>query len=463
MTSLLPGHVTERPLYYPIDMDDIMNFSNNSAAQPEVTSAVTTVADGGNSSSPAYVDASKNFIFYSLSFIIPFGLICNTLSIFVFMSPPLRPRAASWYLAALALSDDMALLTAMVEYWFKDPHIGLPIIKNSYAVCIINTHISYTSRVLSAWLVTSFTVERFIGVVFPLKRAALSTTTHARRLVVGEFIICFVITSFTLFTIDVVDHKSYGKECDVLPERAHIYSVFNTVFLIFGSIIIPILIIFTLNMFILYKVYQRKVLFTPKNMRFSGMQPVVHNKASRDFNIATLLLVVSTTFVILNAPYCVCWVVLYFQHFKEGWDGNNTEVHWHLFAAKYVTTVPYYLNYSINFALYSLCARAFRVAVGRVFSFRANCCRFLRKDDHSDTKNTVMEHLCMEQRCIRGAGRTPVEEVPHTSTGRPTKTKLKVSDKRRSSRSRSSESKSRSASGEKHADDNKRDTGSDGK
>ncbi len=437
-----------------------MNFSNNSAAQPELTPALMRAADDGNSSHPSYLNVSKDFMFYSFSFIIPFGLICNTLSIFVFMSRPLRSRAASWYLAALALSDDVALLSGMVEYWLKDSRIGLPIIKNSNVVCIINTHLSYTSRVLSAWLVTSFTVERFIGVVFPLKRAALSTTTHARRLVLGEVIICYVITGFTLFTIGV-DDMSYGKECDVLPDRAHIYSVFNTLFLIFGSIIMPILIIFTLNMFILYKVYQRKVLFTPKNMRFGGMQRKVNNKASRDFNIATLLLVVSTTFVILNAPYCVCWVVVYFQHVRVGWEDTSREVQWHLFAAKYFTTVPYYINYSINFALYSLCARAFRVALVRMFSFRTKCCPFLDRNDFSDTKNTVMKHLCVRKHCVRRAERTPMEEIPLSSTIEPTIPKSKMSNKGRSSRTWPSESKIKSASSEKHTNYGKKVVGSD--
>ncbi len=386
-----------------------MNFSNNSEAQADVTSTVITATDDRNASQPAYVNVSRNFMFYSFSFIIPFGLICNTLSIFVFMSRSLRSRAASWYLAALALSDDMALLSGMVDHWLKDSRIGLPIIKNSNVVCIINTHISYTSRVLSAWLVTSFTVERFIGLTFPLKRAALSTSTHVRRLILGEFIICCVITSFTLFTIGV-DDMSYGKECDVLPDRAHVYSVFNTLFLIFGSIIMPILIIFTLNMFILYKIYQRKVLFTPKNIHFGGMQRENHSKVSRKINIATLLLVVSITFVILNAPYCVCWIVVYFQHVRLGWEDTSSEVKWHLFAAKYFITVPYYLNYSINFALYSLCARGFRVAVMRMFCCHTNCCWFFHRDDLSDPRNNTMEPPC------RITERTPLEEIPGPNT-----------------------------------------------
>jgi hypothetical protein len=339
------------------------------------------------------------------------------------MSRPLRMRAASWYLAALAISDDLSLLTIMTEYWLKDERINLPVVKSSHVLCVMVTHFSYVSRLLSAWLVMTFTIERFIGVVFPLRRAALSTTAHARKVILCECIACIFVPSYTIFTIGVVK-APYGEECDVLPERATIYLVFNIIFLVFGSIVVPILTICTLNMFMLHKVYQRKRMFTPKNLRFRGTRQAAA-KANRDLNVATLLLVVSTTFVILNAPYCISWFLLFIQHAQMSKDSANAELRWDLFAVKYISSVPYYLNYSINFALYSLCARAFRHSVAKIITCHhdCRCCCWGDSGGFIDTKNTLVDFY-MENRNIEGNGRCMIVTTKSRTTSK-SKTKSK--------------------------------------
>ena len=309
-------------------------------------------------------EISKSFMFFTLAIILPVGLLCNTLSAVVFMTKPLRNRASSWYLAALAVSDDLALLTVMVDYWLKDERVGLNTVQTSRALCISITYLSYTARLLSAWLITAFTIERFIGVVYPLKRAALSSTSHARKVIACQTGPCFVLTSFTLFTIDIVE-VPYGTDCDVRPDLFNVYLVFNVLFVIFGSIVVPILIICTLNIFILHKVYQRRKNFAPRNLCFNRSS-ILSYKSAKDYNIATVLLVVSMVFVALNVPYCACWFILFFYHFDlVGHFGPN--VIWKLYAAKYISSVPYYLNYSINFGLYNLCARKFRKQLQNTF------------------------------------------------------------------------------------------------
>ena len=305
---------------------------------------------------PQIVQHSKNFMFYSLAVIIPLGLVCNTVSMGVFLTRRMRQRAANWYLAALALSDDVSLLAIMFDYWLKDDRIGINVIRKSHGLCVSVTYLSHASRLFSALLVTSFTIERFISVVYPLKRAQLSSIKHAILVILCEWCLCMLAASYTLFTISVVK-ASYGTECDVLPQKAELYLVFSVVFLVFGSIVIPIIIICPMNMYILKKIVQRRH-FVKKNATFCGHTgPSVRSK--KEYNIVTVLLVVSTTFVVLNIPYCFSWIVLYFHHFKLiGPFGGNAE--WNMFAAKYITSVLYYLNYSVNFILYSLCARAFR-------------------------------------------------------------------------------------------------------
>ena len=111
----------------------------------------------------------------------------------------------------------------------------------------------------------------------------------------------------------------------------------------------------------------------------------------RDYNVTVLLLVVSTTFVVLNVPYCVSWFAQFF--YLVGLDPATSScaarrLAGTLLAAKYVATVPYCLNYSVNFALYSVCARAFRDQLLHVVC-RTSCCCRRRPDQHHNELHVV--------------------------------------------------------------------------
>ena len=289
--------------------------------------------------------------------------------------------------------------------------------------CITVSHLSYSSRLLSAWLVTTFTVERFIGVFYPLRRSLIISVSHARRVIIAETVACLALASFTPFTIGIVPSRhpdSTGDDCDVLPEMDHIYVAFNVGFVIIGSIVAPILVIVTLNTAIFRRVRRR----ASQRNDFEGNSsegqspptgpsthhhtlclhnhhhhhhhhhqhdPHLHQQTGgsrqRDYNVTVLLLVVSTTFVVLNVPYCISWFALFVHHVNLDPATSSCAARRlfnSLLAAKYVATVPYCLNYGVNFALYSVCARAFREQLVRVLlSVAPICRRFSRPPAHN--------------------------------------------------------------------------------
>ncbi len=296
------------------------------------------------------------------------GLLFNGISVPVFMSRSLRRRSASWYLAALAISDSMSLLTNWFEYWLKHERIGIDIVRASPVICIINGHLSCAVRLFSAVLVTSFTVERFIGVVAPLKRAALSKPGRARKVIGFQCVMCILFTSYIPFTTGIVEGKN-GREpnCDVRDDRVEVYMIFTVVFLLVGSIMIPICVILTVNTVIMKKICLRKTSLAHENSRLSQHGTQAKQVRRKSFNTATILLTVSTSFVILNIPYCVSFLMLICSSYGlMTWDAESFGK---LYAAKYITSVPYYLNYCINFLFYNVCAHAFRVEMAKVLCY----------------------------------------------------------------------------------------------
>jgi hypothetical protein len=314
--------------------------------------------------------------------------------------------------------------------------VSLDIVRWSPIVCVSVTYVSYASRLFSAILVTSFTVERCFGVAFPLRRGILSTRAHACRVIAAEIIGCFLLTSYTLFTIGIVD-AGYGTECDVVPERYQLYLILNTLVLICGSIVVPIVIICTLNVYLVYRIFKRRK-FVQKNIRFSDttvvatpgsgagallmrsvsddnkppyiltpavqgtqdaavfrrttpkattsltstsqMSTSMSNATAKHDEVAGLLLLVSSVFVLTNVPYCVAFLLLFFRHFGLGSAGFLALNIDDLFTAKYMTSVLYYLNYSVNFLLYYVWARRFRIELGHMLCCRSGWCCVLGRD-----------------------------------------------------------------------------------
>lgn len=302
--------------------------------------------------------------------------------------------------------------------------------RNSALACVTVSHLSYASRLLSSWLVTTFTIERFIGVFYPLRRSLIISVSHARRVILAETVACLALAGFAPFTIGIVDGHpgSTLPDCDILPEMTHVYVVFNVSFVIVGSIVAPVLIIVTLNTAIFRRIRRRASLRrdfdavsseerqSPPTRAGSTRrhtlslhhhhhhhhqeehhgQLLTGNGRHRDHNVTYLLLVVSTTFVVLNVPYCICWFALFFYHVDLDPTTSSCAARHlagSLLAAKYVATVPYCLNYGVNFALYSVCARAFRAQLVRVLAAAPICRCFCRAPTHNELDLAHIAHL----------------------------------------------------------------------
>jgi len=100
-------------------------FALNASVQVR---AVEDVNCSSTDTDESVLVASQNVMFSGLSVIIPSGLILNVLSLAVFMSRAMRRRASSWYLAALAASDSLSLISVSFDYWLKDDRIGLQVL-----------------------------------------------------------------------------------------------------------------------------------------------------------------------------------------------------------------------------------------------------------------------------------------------------------------------------------------------
>lgn len=147
------------------------------------------------------------------------GTIGNVLSVMVFFCTKLKKLSSSYYLAFLAFFDTGFLWCNFTQWLsFLDIHLY-----KRDGFCQLFTWLSNACSVLSVWFVVAFTMERFVAVMYPLKRPTICTVRRARCIVFYLVLFNAINSSpLLLFATSKHSNKSSSQlECAV----DHFYEV----------------------------------------------------------------------------------------------------------------------------------------------------------------------------------------------------------------------------------------------
>lgn len=143
------------------------------------------------------------------------GCTGNILSVIVFFRTKLRKLSSSYYLAALGISDTCFLLGAFVS-WLN--YLNINIYNKNY-YCQFFTYASGLCSFLSVWFVVAFTVERFIAVLYPLKRQTMCTVKRACTVLMGLiFTGCIISVPYFIYAAPIYSEYLNDYVCDVRDE-----------------------------------------------------------------------------------------------------------------------------------------------------------------------------------------------------------------------------------------------------
>ncbi|XP_017040257.1 neuropeptides capa receptor [Drosophila ficusphila] len=152
------------------------------------------------------------------------GSIGNILSVFVFFKTKLRKLSSSFYLAALAVSDT-CFLAGLFAQWLN--FLNVDIYNRNY-FCQFFTFFSYLASFCSVWFVVAFTVERFIAVIYPLKRQTMCTVRRAKIVLFCLTMVgCLHCLPYILIAKPVFAPKLNATICDLNSEYKEQMSLFN--------------------------------------------------------------------------------------------------------------------------------------------------------------------------------------------------------------------------------------------
>ncbi|XP_021194707.2 G-protein coupled receptor 183-A isoform X2 [Helicoverpa armigera] len=293
---------------------------------------------------------------YYTPLLVLLGSIGNIISIYVFYATKLRLQSTSVYLSVLAVSDTLFLLNLLPPWLLA---MGITDFFHRKGFCQIIVYGSYTSCCLSAWLVVAFTIERFVAVLYPLRRNSMCTVARAR------FIIGLLVFSSILVNLPLIQLASSSiNDCNIdlnYMEHAARFNLADTLV----SFSFPLGIIVFLNAWITVGVYrlecERRALQAeqaacPAESGSSGRQAGARAlpPLRSQHRVTRMLLIVSTVFVVLNLPAYTMRLLAY------AYDMSSGEYSGRWAALQQLALMFFNTNFGINFLLYCLSGQNFR-------------------------------------------------------------------------------------------------------
>ena len=355
----------------------VLFVENMSTTGVYLTANLTVINSTANISamSPAEVQQSAFLLFLiNLNinldmFIVPtlvvIGVIGNSLSFITFTFSPLRTLSNSVYLAALAVADTGFLICVFFS-WINNLNLT---IYHQPGWCQTFVYLTYVFSFLSVWYVVGFTVERYIAVCYPFKRCDMCTVRRALIVVVALAVLALVGYTFGIWTSGsflMKDGPLSGRRlCYPYDSWRDVIEVVNSLDSII-TLAIPFVVIAVLNTHIMISVarYRRHA-----NQMVLYSTPGDHSRVSSStsnkdgLRITKMLLVVSFSFLLLNVPGHAIRINAFIRTLMD----STYQPSFIYRELQILFLYIYYLNFSINFILYSLCGKNFRVALQSLF------------------------------------------------------------------------------------------------
>lgn len=170
---------------------------------------------------------------YYLPAVVLVGGIGNILSVIVFYKTKLKKLSSSYYLAALGISDTCFLICAFVS-WLN--YININIFNKNY-FCQFFTFTSGLCSFLSVYFVVAFTVERFIAVLYPLKRQTMCTVKRACTVLIGLFFLgCIISIPCLVYAAPQYSVDAKDFVCDVREEYKVSFSMLIVNFIVYNGV-----------------------------------------------------------------------------------------------------------------------------------------------------------------------------------------------------------------------------------
>lgn len=245
---------------------------------------------------------------YILPAIIFPGLTLNAVSCFVFTSRELKNFSSSIYIFALLISDT-GVLIGLLLVWLEA--IGYQV-NHLNGICQGFVFFTYVFSFLSVWYVVCITVENYITVCHPKQFMSMCTKTRAVLVVT-----CILMMPLALYIITPVAAEVRSPESAEEVGKCGLRDEFSSTMLVMTyidsivTLLIPLIAIsvmlIAIILSIIHKSKWKKRLSSLPMLDACELRPITDTRqgfirTSAQIRVAKMLLALSVSYVIMNAP-----------------------------------------------------------------------------------------------------------------------------------------------------------------
>ncbi len=313
-----------------------------------------------------YFPTSLDFFFkhiYLLLLVI-IGSIGNTLVIIVFGQKAFRTTirftgsnlSVYPFLFYMAISDTMYLIILFC-LWLSN-YIN---VLHRPIICQFTLYLTYVCNFINAYYTIAFTAQRLFAVINPIRVSQVLSWYRSRCIALSIIIFALLIYLYLPFLIGIVDGKCFSR-----PRLRRINEYMDIIDCVI-VFLIPYIVIITMNTIILIslrrmKQNQHEFLFQNHTQLISRRE-MTRRDASR--KMTKLLLTVSTSYLIICAPYACIHTWRLFKNIIGQGENNNSILMKEL--EQYALFI-YHISFAMNFYIYIVFGSKFRRELKRVFT-----------------------------------------------------------------------------------------------
>lgn len=296
---------------------------------------------------------------YYLPVVIVVGTVGNVLSLLVLGRLKKLKISCHVYMRVLACTD-LGMLLVAAEYYARSIQVvyiskfNLNTVVLPPLECKVSNWMFQTFSLSGVLVILTMTVDRLIGVRFPLKSLSLCSVSRAQKISLSIPCLCLVYTfPFFLYT-DFV-----GPTCTSLAVKNSFTVAYSWITIALNSII-PFSSILTMNVLIIVTILRRH------DQKLEEVEDRVSNsqlkRSQQDKQLVVQLLLVSFTLLLLTSPLYIRFIV--YQYLDETVTVKAmSDFH----IAFHVTNKIFYTNFGINFILYCVGGSQFRKTLRELF------------------------------------------------------------------------------------------------
>lgn len=322
----------------------------------------------------------KAYMFFKTYFVyitsVP-GLVTNPMCIYIALN--IRPRTtAEIHMFALGVTDCLVVSLRLLLLLLRQTKHQWTNIS-----CKLMFYTLNTSYVFSNWILVSWTVERFIAVMFPMKMNIWCSIRNVKRMLL---IVLFVCCCLMIPQITEAQTISYGIGDTAICYYSAIY--FSTFAMLenFFYMYIPMIIITGCNILIIYRIQQA----SKQRMLYTTKEETLRKRAKEQKQMTFVLLTVAGMFLILHIPQLIAkvWQAVYPNQLEILQYSVINYIRYVLF-----TTLGYFITdfqNSINFFLYCAFGSKVKCTLSRMFNCRKSSEDKNISHTESKTISTVM-------------------------------------------------------------------------